>query len=100
MSGHEAEDDEGVGVPIPGVDESGVVASGSSEAELFRAGKLSREEFIAKSAERATSHLEGVLSASRLEDMRAVLRAQLDRDPTLAGLIETVAGGMSSADSK
>ena len=78
---------------VAGVDESGVVAAGSSEMELFRAGKLGREEFIARTAERATSHLEGRIGEARLEEMRALLRSQLENDPTLTALVSTLEAG-------
>jgi hypothetical protein len=100
MSGHEAEDDKGQKAAAVGVDESGVVAQGSSEAELFRAGRLSREEFIVKTVERATAHLEGQISPERLEDMRALLASQLDHDPTLSEMLERLDEGGPSGGAK
>ena len=76
-----------------GVDESGLVTAGSSEMELFRAGHLSREEFIVKSAERATAHLEGLIDPQRLEDMRELLCSQLRNDEALSALITSLATG-------
>lgn len=76
------------------VDQSGTVASGESEQALLQAGKISVEEFIEMSIDRALAHLEGQLDEERLELMREVLRAQLEQDPHLSSLVaQSAAGG-------
>lgn len=69
---------------------SGTVESGQSEHALLAAGKISVEEFMDMSVERALSHLQGQVDDERLESMRLVLRSQLEQDPHLSRLVAEV----------
>lgn len=79
--------------PVEGIDSSGFVASGQSEQALLAAGKISVDEFMDMSVDRALSHLEGQVSEDRLSLMREVLRTQLEQDPHLSALRNRVAQG-------
>ncbi len=76
-----------------GVDASGVVGSGESEQALLAAGKISVDEYMDMTVDRALSHLRGQISADRYEMMRQVLRAELEQDPHLEALVQRVAQG-------
>lgn len=67
-------------------DSSGVVAAGRGDRERLRAGEITKDEYLDRSVERATAHLEGRLEAGKLEAMRQLLRAELESDPFLAAL--------------
>jgi hypothetical protein len=86
-------DDHDDDAPVEGVDASGFVASGQSEQALLAAGKISVEEFMDMSVDRALSHLVGQISEDRLGLMREVLRSQLEQDPHLSALRDRVASG-------
>jgi hypothetical protein len=83
----------GADVPTEGVDSSGVVASGESEQALLLAGKISVDEYMDMTVDRTLAHLQGQVSAERLEMMRELLRKELSQDPHLASLVERVAAG-------
>lgn len=83
----------GLEAPSPGVDESGTVPSGESEQSLLQAGKITVEEFIEMSVDRALAHLRGEIDEERLDMMREVLRAQLEQDPYLSSLVAQTAAG-------
>jgi hypothetical protein len=78
---------------VEGLDASGFVPSGESEQALLAAGKISVEEFMDMSVDRALMHLKGEISDSRLGLMRELLRTQLEQDPTLSALVSRVAQG-------
>jgi hypothetical protein len=75
------------------VDSSGVVSSGQSEHALLSAGKISVDEYIDMTVDRALAHLQGQVSGGRLEQMRQILRAELEQDPDLNALVQRVAVG-------
>lgn len=75
-----------------GVDSSGTVASGQSEQALLEAGKITVEEFMDMTVDRALAHLQGQLDAGRLETMREILLAELQEDPNLQALVERARG--------
>lgn len=75
------------------VDSSGVVSSGESELALLSAGKITLDEYIDMTVDRALSHLQGQISSARFEQMRQILRAELERDPDLDALVRRVAVG-------
>lgn len=70
------------------VDGSATVASGQSEHALFRSGKIGLDEYMDMTVDRAVAHLQGAVSAQRLQLMRQVLREQLVQDPHLVELLE------------
>lgn len=79
--------------PVEGIDSSGFVSSGESEHALLSSGKISVEEFMDMSVDRALAHLTGQISTDRLNLMRGVLRAQLEQDPTLSALVDRASQG-------
>ena len=74
-------------------DSSGVVASGESEETLLKSGKISLDEYIEMSVDRALAHLQGQISADRLSTMRDILKRELEEDPNLSALVAQVAAG-------
>src|SRR5688572_9958949 len=78
---------------LGGVDSSGVVESGQSEHNLLLAGKISVDEYMDMTVDRALSHLKGQMSKERLAQMRSILRSELEHDPDLQALVRRVAVG-------
>lgn len=74
-------------------DASGTVAAGESEHALLQAGKISVNEYIDMSVDRALTHLRDQLGSERLSVMRSVLRDQLEQDPYLSVLVARAAAG-------
>jgi hypothetical protein len=83
----------GQDAPGADVDSSGVVASGQSEHALLAAGKITVDEYMDMTVDRALSHLRGRISAERFAEMRRILRAELEQDPGLSELVARVAVG-------
>lgn len=75
------------------VDASGTVSAGESEHALLQAGKISVDEFIEMSVDRALTHLNGQVGREQFETMRAILRSQLELDPYLSALVARAAAG-------
>ncbi len=78
---------------VAGVDASGVVGSGQSEQALLAAGKISVDEYMDMTVDRALSHLRDQMSPQRYEMMRQILRAELEQDPHLDSLVRRAAQG-------
>lgn len=89
---HDAPDG-AVEIQTPGVDASGVVTAGASDAQLWRSGKITKQEFLERTVQRATAHLEGHVEAPRLAEMRELLMSQLEHDPHLTDLVGATLGG-------
>ena len=81
-------------MPAAGMDESGTVASGESEQALLAAGKITLDEFMDMSVDRALAHLDGQISSERMKMMREILRSQLEQDPHLSSLVQRAAAGV------
>jgi len=76
-----------------GVDSSGVVSSGQSEHALLVAGKITLEEFLDMTVDRALAQVQDQVSSARLQQMREILRAELECDPDLSALAGRAAVG-------
>jgi len=74
-----------------GVDSSGTVGSGQSEQALLEAGKISVEEFMEMTVDRALAHLQGDLDTERMQAMREILLGELEQEPNLQALVQRIA---------
>ena len=63
-------------------------ASGTSPLERLRAGEIDLHGYVDLRVREATSHLEGVLSASDLEKVQDQLREVIENDPEVAALVK------------
>jgi len=84
---------EGANSSSEGVDSSGVVSSGQSEHALLMAGKITFEDYLDMTVDRALAHVRGQVSSARLLQMREILRAELESDPDLSALARRAAVG-------
>lgn len=78
---------------LTGIDASGVVVSGKSDLELVQSGRLSLDEYVERQVDRATSHLEGRVSAERLADLRELLALEVRSDPGLERVLGQLGAG-------
>ena len=69
----------------------------TSPLDQLRAGTIDREQYVEMTVKQATAHLEGKISAQKLEWIRDSLRAQVEEDPALADMIRRLPGQTSNA---
>ncbi len=74
----------------PGMDESGMIASGRSEHALLAAGKISVDEFMNMSVDRALAQLPVQLPGERLQMMREIMLSEMEADPSLSALVNRI----------
>ena len=68
-----------------------VAPAGASPLEQLRAGKIDLDGYLDMKVSEATRHLEG-LRADEMDGLRQLLRSELERDPSLAALVEQATG--------
>lgn len=72
------------------------VGAAASPLEQLQAGQIDVDRYVNLKLDEATRHLSG-LSASKMEVIRRVLRAQLATDPALVDLVRQATGSVASS---